>query len=73
MTPTVPIPVTLRFLIESNNQLLKSYQQELSAQVVAANKECMQFLGLDPDEGWVLDMNTFTYVKKDTDAPPISE
>lgn len=73
MTPTVPVTVALRFLIESNNQLLKSYQQELSAQVVAANRESMQLLGLNPDEGWVLDMNTFTYVKKDTDAAPVSE
>jgi len=63
MTPTVPVPLALRHLIESNNQLLKTYQQELTTKVVVANEEMMKLLGLDPNDGWKLDIDTFTYVK----------
>lgn len=63
MTTTVPVPLALRHLIESNNQLLKTYQQELTAKVVVANEEMMRLLGLDPNDGWRLDVDTFTYVK----------
>lgn len=63
MTAKVPVPLALRHLIESNNQLLKSYQQELTAKVVVANEEMMRLLGLDPNDGWRLDVDTFTYVK----------
>ena len=63
MTAKVPVPLALRHLIESNNQLLKSYQQELTSKVVVANEEMMRLLGLDPSDGWRLDVDTFTYVK----------
>lgn len=63
MTTTVPVPLALRHLIESNNQLLKTYQQELTSKVVVANEEMMRLLGLDPNDGWRLDVDTFTYVK----------
>jgi len=42
---------------------LKTYQQELTAKVVVANEEMMRLLGLDPNDGWRLDVDTFTYVK----------
>jgi len=63
MTATVPVPLALRHLIESNNQLLKTYQQELTTKVVVANEEMMRLLGLDANDGWRLDVDTFTYVK----------
>lgn len=73
MTAEVPVPLALRHLIESNNELLKIYQQELTNKVVVANEEMMRMLGLDAKDGWRLDMSTFTYVKKEsTDDTPVS-
>jgi len=34
MAQTVPLPTALRSLIESNNQLLKMYQSDLTKQVI---------------------------------------
>lgn len=69
----VPVPLALRHLIESNNELLKQYQQELTKKVVLANEEMMRMLGLDPSDGWRLDMSTFTYIKaKETDDTSVS-
>ena len=74
MTQTVPVPLALRHLIESNNQLLENYRSELTAKVVVANEEMMRMMGLDPKDGWRLDIETFTYVKlENTDAPSVSE
>lgn len=71
---SVPVPLALRHLIESNNQLLKNYQTELTAKVLQANEEMMRMLQLNPEEGWRLDMGTFTYVNTtNTDAPSVSE
>jgi hypothetical protein len=73
MTNTVPAPLALRNLIESNNQLLKIYQSELTAKVAQANEEMMRMLGLDPNDGWRLDLDTFTYVKVEkTNDTPVS-
>jgi hypothetical protein len=63
MTTMVPVPIALRQLIESNNQLLRQYQNDLTTKVMTANEEMMRLLGLDPTEGWRLDLETFTYVK----------
>ena len=74
MTQTVPVPLALRHLIESNNQLLENYRSELTSKVVVANEEMMRMMGLDPKDGWRLDIETFTYVKLEkTDAPSVSE
>lgn len=74
MTQTVPIPLVLRSLIESNNQLLKNYHNELTSRVMVANEEMMRMLGLDPNDGWRLDMDSLTYVKlEQTDATSVSE
>jgi len=72
MISTVPIPLALRHLIESNNQLLKTYQHELTTKVVVANEEMMRILNLDPNDGWRLDVDTYTYIKVE-DAPSVSE
>lgn len=63
MTQTVPVPLALRNLIESNNQLLKTYQADLTSRVIQANEEMMKILGLDPTEGWRLDIEGGVYVK----------
>jgi len=61
----VPIPLALRHLIESNNELLKEYQIELTNKVITANEEMMRMLQLDPNEGWRLDLSLLVYVKTD--------
>ena len=72
MTNTVPVPLALRQLIESNNQLLKQYQTDLTSKVMVANEEMMRILALDPNDGWRLDVDNFTYVKIDqNDAPSV--
>lgn len=74
MTQTVPLPTALRSLIESNNQLLKLYQSELTKQVMQANEEMMRMLNLNPSEGWRLDLDSLMYVKvENTDATSVSE
>lgn len=60
---SIPVPTALRELIISSNQLLQNYQQELSNRVVLANREMMAMLGLNPQDGWQLDVATMTYVK----------
>lgn len=60
---SIPVPAALRELIISSNQLLQNYQQELSNRVLVANREMMVMLGLNPQEGWQLDISTMTYVK----------
>jgi hypothetical protein len=73
MTQTVPVPYAIRHLIQSNNQLLKQYQAELTAKVLEANEEMMKILNLNPDDGWRLDMDTMSYIKINTDDTSVSE
>lgn len=61
---SIPIPVALKELINSNNILLKQYQQELTHKVITANIEMMNLLGLDPNDGWTLDLDTMMYTKQ---------
>lgn len=63
---SIPVPLALKELILSNNQLLKQYQQELTSKVLLANEEMMRMLGLRPEDGWKIDMSTFTYVKTES-------
>jgi hypothetical protein len=65
---TVPVPAAVRELIISNNQLLRNYQQELSDRVIMANMEMMRMLGLDPQEGWKLDMEKMVYTKQPVES-----
>ena len=67
MTSSVPVPHAIKHLIESNNQLLRQYQQELTNQVAVANDEMMKILNLDPANGWRLDMETMSYVNVQPD------
>lgn len=72
MTQTVPVPLALRNLIESNNQLLNIYRSDLTLKVTQANEEMMRMLNLNPNDGWRLDVDTYTYVKVE-DATSVSE
>jgi hypothetical protein len=68
-TPTVPVPLALRHLIEHTNQLLQNYQHELSEKVLSANEEMMRMLHLSPQDGWRLNTDTFEYVQVQNDTP----
>jgi hypothetical protein len=63
---SIPIPIALKELILSNNQLLKNYQEDLTNKVLVANREMMTLLGLSEKDGWVIDLQTLSYVKSPT-------
>ena len=62
---SIPVPIALKELIQSNNLLLNQYQQELTKKVISANMEMMQILGLDPNVGWRLDTEQMVYTKQE--------
>ena len=62
---SIPVPIALKELIASNNELLANYQKELTTKVISANIEIMQLLGLNPDDGWRLDMEQMVYIKQE--------
>ena len=59
----VSIPLALRTLVKSNNELLKNYQSTLIAEIEEASAQMMQILRLDPNEGWRLDLDRMIYVR----------
>lgn len=61
---SVPVPEAIKQLITNSNMLLQNYQLELTTKVQVANKEMMDILGLDPHDGWRLDISTMTYIKQ---------
>jgi hypothetical protein len=61
---SVPVPEAIKQLITNSNTLLQNYQLELTTKVQVANKEMMDILGLDPCDGWRLDISTMTYIKQ---------
>jgi hypothetical protein len=62
---SVPVPLALKELILTNNQLLSNYQQELTNKVIKANLEIMQLLHINPTDGWRLDMEQMVYIKQE--------
>ena len=65
---SIPVPIALKELIASNNELLANYQKELTTKVISANIEIMQLLGLNLDDGWRLDMEQMVYIKQDQNS-----
>ena len=62
---SIPVPLAMRELINSNNMLLSNFQQELTNRVISANQEMMKMLGISVEDGWELNAQTMTYVKKE--------
>lgn len=60
---TLEVPLALQQLIKANNKLLKVYQTQLMQEVEDANIQMMQILQLNPDAGWILDMEHMVYVR----------
>ena len=71
---TLAVPLALQQLVRSNNTLLKTYQKQLMDELEEANIQMMRILQLNPDAGWLLDMERMVYTRtveeeSNTDAP----
>jgi len=64
---TVHIPIALRQLITTSNELLKNYQTKLLGEIEEANVQMMEILKLDPRQGWRLDMERMVYARPQTE------
>lgn len=60
---SVKVPLALQELILANNEKLRQHQEVLFSQIQQANKEMMDILKLDPNDGWRLDVSQMAYVK----------
>ena len=63
-----PVPVAIRQLIELHNTRMREYQQRSLQELQDANIELMLMMGLSPQDGWRLDMETMKYIKVPTDG-----
>lgn len=58
-----PVPIAIRQLIELHNTKIREYQQRSLQELQDANIELMLMMGLSPQDGWRLDMETMKYIK----------
>lgn len=58
-----PVPLVIRQLIELHNTKIREYQQKSLQELQDANVELMLMMGLLPQDGWRLDMETMKYIK----------
>lgn len=63
-----PVPIAIRQLIELHNTRIREYQQRSLQELQDANIELMLMMGLSPQEGWRLDMETMKYIKVPTNG-----
>lgn len=63
-----PIPLAIRQLIELHNIRIREHQQKSLQEVQEASIELMLMMGLNPQDGWRLDMDTLKYVKISSDG-----
>jgi len=59
----IPVPEVMRQLIQHQNDILNQYQQKMLDELGAANVELMKIMGLNPNEGWQLDLNRLAYIR----------
>ena len=69
---TLEVPLALQQLIQSNNQLLRKFQQELLQQIQESNAQMMQILRLSGEAGWKLDMERMVYVRPKTEDEAVN-
>lgn len=65
-----PVPLVVRQLIELHNTRIREYQQKSLQEIQDANIELMIMMGLNPQDGWRLDMENMKYVKVTEDGNP---
>lgn len=63
-----PVPLAVRQLIDLHNTRIREYQQKSLQEIQDANIELMLMMGLSPQDGWRLDMETMKYIKVPTDG-----
>ena len=63
-----PVPLVIRQLIELHNTKIREYQQKSLQELQDANVELMLMMGLLPQDGWRLDMETMKYIKIPTNG-----
>jgi hypothetical protein len=63
-----PVPVAIRQLVELHNTRIREYQQKSLQEIQDANIELMLMMGLNPQDGWRLDMESMKYIKVSTDG-----
>jgi hypothetical protein len=63
-----PVPIAIRQLIELHNMKMQEYQQKSLQELQDANVELMLMMGLLPQDGWRLDMETMKYIKIPTNG-----
>jgi hypothetical protein len=66
----VPVPLAIRQLVELQNTRIREYQQKSLQELQDANIELMLMMGLSPQDGWRLDMETMKYIKVSTNGNP---
>jgi len=64
----VPVPLAIRQLVELHNIRIREYQQKSLQEIQDANIELMLMMGLNPQDGWRLDMESMKYIKVSTDG-----
>ena len=65
-----PVPIAIRQLVDLHNTRIREYQQRSLQELQDANIELMLMMGLSPQDGWRLDMETMKYIKVPTDGNP---
>jgi hypothetical protein len=63
-----PVPIAIRQLVDLHNTRIREYQQRSLQELQDANIELMLMMGLSPQDGWRLDMETMKYIKVPTDG-----
>ncbi len=63
-----PVPIAIRKLVDLHNTRIREYQQRSLQEIQDANIELMLMMGLSPQDGWRLDMETMKYIKVPTDG-----
>ena len=63
-----PVPLAVRQLIDLHNTRIREYQQKSLQEIQDANIELMLMMGLSPQDGWRLDMETMKDIKVPTDG-----
>jgi hypothetical protein len=64
----VPVPLAIRQLIELHNIRIREYQQKSLREIQESSVELMNIIGLLPQDGWRLDMESMKYIKVNTDG-----
>jgi hypothetical protein len=64
----VPVPLAIRQLVELHNARIREYQQKSLQEIQDASVELMNILGLLPQNGWRLDIESMKYIKVNTDG-----